>query len=238
MLAKAGYADARRIVSPPRQILITAVRPSYRKEPEKVSASQIARCLALPFRPDLTSTLMRLDRFEDLPVDRVKTLVRGLIIDVDGTLIKPGMDHIPADVIDKIRAIREKMPVCIFTDDQESFPEFEMLGIPVVRNVPPKTDPRSFDVAVQLYLQYRQRDASMLYPAQCAMVGDNFLTDGTCREIGMKFIHVQSLTGRESGVRTWTRNFANRVARFHDRFRRKKKAPPAASGRISLPRGQ
>ena len=227
MLAKAEYFNPRQTVAMPRQMLITAVPPTYRKEPEKVSWNQITRCLGLPFRPGLTKTLMRVDRFEDLPVDDVVTLVRALIIDVDGTLIKRGMDYIPDEVIRKILAIREKIPVCIFPDDQEHLPELEKLGIPVVRHVPPKTDPRSFDVAVQLYLQSQNTSTRLLYPEQCGMVGDNFLTDGTCREIGMKFIHVKPLVGRESTIRALTRDCADGIARLHDRFRREKKTLPA-----------
>lgn len=238
MLAKAEYFRPRPPVAMPNRLLMTAVRPCYRKEPEKVSAGQVARCLTLPFRPGLTSSLLRLEKFEDLSLDEIKALVKGLIIDVDGTLIKPGMDRIPHDIVEKLKAVRDMMPVCIFPDDQEHIPELEQLGIPVVRHLPRKDDPRSFDVAVQLYLQPQNRGNSLIYPDRCAMVGDNFLTDGVCREIGMQFIHVKPLEGRESSIRTFTRNFADGVARLHDRFRRGKKVPPApsaTSNRIALP---
>lgn len=239
MLAKTEYFTPRHTVAMPHRMLITAVRPTYKKVPEKVSAVQLARCLTLPFRPKLTKSLMHLEQFQDLPIDEVKMLVRALIIDLDGTLIKPGMDHIPHDVMEKIMAIREKMPVCIFSDDQEYPVEFEQNGIPVVRNVPSKTDPRSFDVAIQICLQNRHGSTRMLYPNQCAVVADNFLTDGTCREIGMGFIHVESQTGRnESTTRTVTRDFADWVARFHDRFRKNKKRMPKLPEHSSLPHGK
>jgi predicted HAD superfamily phosphohydrolase YqeG len=222
MLAKAEYFHPRPPVAMPTRLLTTAVRPSYRKEPEKVSAGQVARCLTLPFRPRLTETLMRLDKFEALPLEEIKTLVRGLIIDVDGTLIKPGMDRIPYDIVEKIKAIRDIMPVCIFPDDQEHIPELEQLGIQVVRHLPPKTDPRSYDVAVQLYLQPQNRSNRLIYPDQCAMVGDNILTDGFCREIGMKLILVKPIESQsESSIRIFTRSFADGVARLHNLFRQK-----------------
>ena len=219
MLANVVHADTRQIMALPRQMFMTQVRPTVHKKPEKVTAAEIAYGLTLPFRPGLTDAMMRLDRFEDLPVDRVKALIRALIIDVDGTLIRQGTELFPHEVIKKILEIREQMPVCIFPDDQERIPAFEQLGIPVVRNVPPKTDPRSFDVAVQLYLQNLHHSTRMLYPGQCAMVGDNFLTDGACRKIGMQLIHVKPLIGRESVFRVMTRNLADGIAKIHDRFR-------------------
>lgn len=238
MLAKAEYFNTRQMVAAPRRMLITAVRPTYKKEPEKVTATQFARCLTLPFSPKKTKTLMNLEQFQDLPIDRINLLVRALIIDMDGTLVKPGMDHIPHDVMKKILAIRDKMPVCIFSDDQEYMPEFEQNSIPVVRNVPPKTDPRSFDVAVQLYLQNRHGSTRLLYPSQCAVIGDNFLTDGVCRDIGMEFIHVKPLTGRESTARKLSRDFAEWVAHLHSRFRGEKNRLPALPVHSSLPRNK
>ncbi len=219
MTAKAVCAESRQIVSFPKQTWMTTVRPSITRKPEKVTAGQYADIMTLPFRPKLTSTLMRLERFIEMPVDKVKQSVRALIIDVDGTLLEPGAKHVAPAVLEKLKEIRDKMLVCIFADDMEGLPVLEQLGIPNVRNVPPKRDPRSFDVAIQLCLQNRHHRTNFLYPRDCAMVGDNFLTDGTCRKIGMHFIHVRPMEGNDGFLRTFTRNMADDIARFHDWLR-------------------
>jgi predicted HAD superfamily phosphohydrolase YqeG len=51
------------------------------------------------------------------------------------------------------------------------------------------------------------------------MVGDNFLTDGGCRKIGMKFIHVKPIPGSEKFMHRTTRKYGHLVSRFHDLFR-------------------
>ncbi len=56
--------------------------------------------LTIPFRPKLTRTLARVDKFTDIEVAFLLwENIRCLIIDIDGTLIEHGRETLPPEVI-------------------------------------------------------------------------------------------------------------------------------------------
>jgi predicted HAD superfamily phosphohydrolase YqeG len=184
---------------------------------ENIPLEALALGLCMAVRPELSRTLLDLDRFEDLNVDDLRRTVRGLIIDVEGTLTGINGDFTP-EVVEKLREIRAKMPACIFCNDQRRWPVFEQLSIPVARNLPDKPDPRGFDVALQMHLQPKKRTSGLIRPEDVAMVGDNYLTDGGCRQLGMQFIHVRRREGPEKSFSKITRLFGENIASMHHRL--------------------
>ena len=188
------------------------------EDPDRFSDAKISHALRLPFHPALTKTAMRLDKFEDLPVDTLRRYYSGLIIDVNGTLVEPEEDDLSQPVLEKLKEIRDKMPVCIFG---RQLPAFYGLHIPVVKNVPAKPSKAGFDIAVYRYLQSKNRSRGLVYPDECAMVGDDFLTDGGCRQLNMKFVYVKSRNSHQGLVPRINRRIAETIAGIHDRWRRK-----------------
>jgi len=183
---------------------------------EGVNSDKFWHTLGLVFKPRLTKTMMRLDKFGDLPIESlIRMQIRGLIIDVDGTLTEHHNQEFKPEVIAKLHEVRENFKACFFSNNADVRPELLRTGIPFVHNVPAKPDPIGFELAARLKLG--------LEPYQCAMVGDNFITDGGCRKAGMPFIHVKPIPGPESFGHRLTRSYGIAVANLHD-WRREKKA--------------
>ncbi len=179
------------------------------------TADMLALGLKLPFNKWLTRTVLDLEKFEDLDIDKIRKSVSGLVLDTHGTLYPRGAETIEPAVVEKLREIRAKFDkVCVFPDNGEYSPVFEQLRIPMMKNSPPKPDPRGFERAAYDYLK--------LKPRQCAAVGDNLLTDGGALQAGMDLILVDPLVGNESFFYKMGRSYARKIKKFHDRLRKKK----------------
>lgn len=188
---------------------------------EGFTAEKFFHGAELLFAPYLTRTALRLERFEDLDVDRISGCIYGLIMDVDGTMVSHHTNDFAPAVVEKLREIRAKIPAVVFSNNAEEREIFRQIGIPVVTRVAPKPDPRGFKAAVDMHLQNKHAHRPVIYPANVAMVGDNYITDGGCRMLGMKFIHVKPIPGKEKLGHRFTRAYGYGVSRFHDIFRKK-----------------
>ena len=170
---------------------------------------KIRRFLTLPFSPKSLSTYMAVKRFEDVPIDRLTTDgIQGILLDADGTLgphhtrvfSEPVRNHVAQMITAGLR-------VAIYTNAMEDrFESFE--GVTIVTDVPPKPDPRGFEIAMKKYLQLDD-------PAAVCMIGDNYITDGGAIDAGMRFIHVQPVPGPEKFFHRATRALACRIARWY-----------------------
>lgn len=170
---------------------------------------KIKRFLTLPFSPKSLKTYRTVKRFEDISgEDLVADGVKGVLLDADGTL---GPHHTQV-FSESVRSHVEKMVarglrVAIYTNATEDrFAAFE--GVAIVTDVPPKPDPRGFEIAMNKYLQLND-------PATVCMIGDNYITDGGAIDAGMRFIHVQPLPGPENPFHRLTRFIAYLFARLY-----------------------
>ena len=177
---------------------------------EEMSSEKLSYALTLPFNPNLTTTIFNLEKFEDLDVSEVRRYSAGMLLDVVGTLVPGGSNKFAPEVVEKLREIRAKMKVCIYSNSTRSQPIFDQLHIPVVKHAPPKPDPRGFERAAHQYLD--------LNPYSCVMVGDNLLTDGGARQVGMKLVLVNPLPGTEGLKHKLSRGYGRLVKRVHDRI--------------------
>jgi len=177
--------------------------------------NKLAFALSLPFNPCHTETMLEIPGFQYLNVDDVRRKVRGLVLDVDGTLLPPYSDgDFSPEVVEKLREVRDKMEVCVFSNRGQERNIFKELGIPVVEDGPPKPHPEGFDRAARHYLK--------LEPQQCAMVGDNILTDGGANRVGMEFILVDPIPGKERLLPRFARGYGRLVKNTYDWLYREK----------------
>ena len=170
---------------------------------------KIQRFLTLPFAPAALRTYQAVQRFEDISVDRlVADGIKGVLLDADGTLGPHHTRVFPESVRTHIeKMIAAGLRVAIFTNAMEDrFDAFE--GVAVVTDVPPKPDPRGFEIAMQ-------RDLQLDDPATVCMIGDNYITDGGAIDAGMRFIHVRPVPGPENFVHRATRALACRIAHWY-----------------------
>lgn len=186
---------------------------------EGLTPEKLFHALALPFHPGLTRTMQHLEKFDDLDINRISASIYGLVLDVDGTMVSHHTNDFSPAVLEKLREIKARIPAVVFSNNGEDREIFRQIGIPVVTRVAPKPEPSGFKVAIDMHLQNKHVNHPAVYPQQCAMVGDNFLTDGGCRKIGMKFIHVKPIPGNEKLMHRATRGYGHLVSRFHDLFR-------------------
>jgi predicted HAD superfamily phosphohydrolase YqeG len=170
---------------------------------------KIKRFLFLPFSPKSLGTYRAVQRFEDVPIDRLAADgVKGVLLDADGTL---GPHHTRV-FSESVRAHIAKMTtnglrVAVYTNAMEDrFDAFE--GVAIVTDVPPKPDPRGFEIAMKKYLQLDD-------PTTVCMIGDNYITDGGAIDAGMRFIHVQPLPGPENPFHRLVRFIAYLWARLY-----------------------
>lgn len=171
----------------------------------------------LPFTPRNTETLLELTSITELPLDKIRYSVHGLILDVEGTLKPEGATDFSPEIIEKLRQIKAKMKVCVFADNDLEYGLFADLRIPIVKNAPPKPEAAGFIRAAHNYLD--------LEAHRCAMVGDNILTDGGANQTGMHVILVDPLPGKESMAHRLVRGYGRMVKTLHDgmySFKKKK----------------
>ncbi len=174
---------------------------------------KIRRFITLPFSPKSLRTYRAVKRFEDVPIDHlISSGIKGVLLDADGTLGPHHTRVFSESVRDHIaKMLASDLRVAIYTNAMEDrFETFE--GVAIVTDVPPKPDPRGFEIAMKKYLQLDD-------PATVCMIGDNYITDGGAIDAGMRFIHVQPVPGPENPFHRATRFIAYLFARLYSRFR-------------------
>ncbi len=163
---------------------------------------KLKRFFSLLIRPHSMITYLSVSRFEDVPIDRLKSDgILGVLIDADGTL---GPDHAREynnDVVAHALKMKDSgLKIAIYTNAREDrFHQFP--GIPVVSEVPAKPDPEGFLLAMTRFLKLDN-------PQQVCMIGDNYLTDGGAADAGMHFLYVEPIPGPEKFIHKWTRDLA------------------------------
>jgi putative phosphatase len=176
---------------------------------------KIKRFLILPFSPKSLKTYKAVKRFEDVTIDSLIAYgIKGVLLDADGTL-GPHHTRVFSESVRKhvAKMTAAGLRVAIYTNAMEDrFDGFE--GVAIVTDVPPKPDPRGFEIAMKQYLQLDD-------PATVCMIGDNYITDGGAIDAGMRFIHVRPVPGPENAFHRLTRFIAYLWARLysHKSFR-------------------
>jgi len=170
---------------------------------------KVRRFLALPFSPKSLKTYRAVKQFEDVPIERLTADgIKGVLLDADGTLGPHHTRVFSESVRAHVQAmVQNGLRVAIYTNAMEDrFDAFE--GVAIVTDVPPKPDPRGFEIAMKKYLQLDD-------PATVCMIGDNYITDGGAIDAGMRFIHVQPVPGPENPFHRITRFIAYLWARLY-----------------------
>jgi putative phosphatase len=170
---------------------------------------KVRRFLTLPFSPKSLKTYRTVKQFEDVPIKRLTADgIKGVLLDADGTLGPHHTRVFSESVRAHVQAmVQSGLRVAIYTNAMEDrFDTFE--GVAIVTDVPPKPDPRGFEIAMKKYLQLDD-------PATVCMIGDNYITDGGAIDAGMRFIHVQPVPGPENFIHRATRALACRIARWY-----------------------
>jgi HAD superfamily phosphatase (TIGR01668 family) len=170
---------------------------------------KIKRFLTLPFSPKSLRTYKAVKRFEDVPVEVLAADgIKGVLLDADGTLGPHHTQVFSVSVRDHIAKMTAAgFRVAVYTNAMEDrFEAFE--GVAVVTDVPPKPDPRGFEIAMKKYLELND-------PATVCMIGDNYITDGGAIAAGMRFIYVQPVPGPENPFHRLTRFIAYLWARLY-----------------------
>lgn len=178
-------------------------------EREGLTSAKVLRFLALPFFPSRLQTYLAVRKFEDIqPEQLLADGVKGVLIDVDGTLGPHHAEHFPESAVRHVsRLAASGLKAAIYTNASESRLR-QFANIPVVTHVHAKPDRRGFAAAMKNYLHLDD-------PAQVCMIGDNYITDGGAIAAGMRFIYVHPIKGGETLVHSVTRRFALICAQWY-----------------------
>ncbi len=215
------------IIYPSRQMSKGRILKMPDENREGLNMDKLSFGFNLPWNPEHTETLFDLEKFEDMDVDKVRIYTHALVLDVDGTLVEHHGNVFQPAVVEKLREIRAKMKVCVFSNNDQEREIFGQLAIPVVKNATPKPSPMGFDRAARHYLQ--------MNPDQCTMVGDNLLTDGGAKQVGMHLILVDPIPGKEGIMHRLTRSYGRMMKDFHDKLFGAEKRKPRAQIYKNLP---
>ena len=180
-------------------------------EREGLTRAKVSRFLSLPFQPSRLSTYISVRRLEEVPLDILsQDGIEGILLDADGTLGPHHTRSFESSVLGHVQAmLQQGLKVAIYTNAAEDrFQIFEELGVKIVNNAPPKPDRAGFEIAMKEFL-------GLSDPSKICMIGDNYITDGGAIDAGMRFIHVQPVTGNEPLIHAMTRYLAYVCARIH-----------------------
>tara|TARA_B100000029_G_scaffold480136_1_gene527849 strand:+ start:131 stop:718 length:588 start_codon:yes stop_codon:yes gene_type:complete len=184
-------------------------------EREGLTWAKISRFLSLPFRPSRLSTYLAVKRFEEVPLNTLlQDGIKGVLIDADGTIGPHHTRDIDPPILAHVqKMLQQGLKVAIYTNAAEDrFQPLEKLGVKVVKNVPPKPDRTGFEIAMKEFLELND-------PFKVCMIGDNYITDGGAIDVGMRFIHIQPITGNEPIIHALTRYLAYLCARIYGKAR-------------------
>ena len=185
-------------------------------EREGLTWAKISRFLSLPFRPSRLSTYLAVKRFEEVPLNTLlQDGIKGVLIDADGTIGSHHTRDIDPSILAHVqKMLQQGLKVAIYTNAAEDrFQPLEKLGVKVVKNVPPKPDRTGFEIAMKEFLELND-------PFKVCMIGDNYITDGGAIDVGMRFIHIQPITGNEPIIHALTRYLAYLCARIYGKARK------------------
>ena len=184
-------------------------------EREGLTWAKVSRFLSLPFRPSRLSTYLAAKRFDEVPLNTLlQDGIKGVLIDADGTISPHHTRDIDPSILAHIqKMLQQGLKVAIYTNAAEDrFQPLEKLGVKVVKNVPPKPDRAGFEIAMKEFLELND-------PFKVCMIGDNYITDGGAIDVGMRFIHIQPITGNEPTIHALTRYLAYLCARIYGKAR-------------------
>ena len=184
-------------------------------EREGLTWAKVSRFLSLPFRPSRLSTYLAAKRFDEVPLNTLlQDGIKGVLIDADGTISPHHTRDIDPSILAHIqKMLQQGLKVAIYTNAAEDrFQPLEKLGVKVVKNVPPKPDRAGFEIAMKEFLELND-------PFKVCMIGDNYITDGGAIVVGMRFIHIQPITGNEPTIHALTRYLAYLCARIYGKAR-------------------
>ena len=182
-------------------------KPQHSNPREGLHWVKIRRFLALPFSPSRLRTYQAVERFEDIAIESlIADGIKGVLLDADGTLGPHHTLSFSESIRNHVAKMTEAgLKVAIFTNAMEDrFENFQ--GVKVVTDVPPKPDPRGFEIAMKQYL-------GLSDPSEVCMVGDNYITDGGAIDAGMRFIYVRPVPGPENLFHKFFRYLACLLAR-------------------------
>ena len=97
-----------------------------------LTMKKFLRFLTLPFYPNGSRTWFAVERFEDIPVDKIlKKGIKGVLLDADGTLGSYKVEHFPEPAVHQVELMQEKgLEVAIYTNAAENrFQQFTGVGI-------------------------------------------------------------------------------------------------------------
>ena len=184
-------------------------------EREGLTWAKVSRFLSLPFRPSRLSTYLAAKRFDEVPLNTLlQDGIKGVLIDADGTIGSHHTRDIDPSILAHIqKMLQQGLKVAIYTNAAEDrFQPLEKLGVKVVKNVPPKLARAGFEIAMKEFLGLND-------PFKICMIGDNYITDGGAIDVGMRFIHIQPITGNEPIIHALTRYLAYLCARIYGKAR-------------------
>lgn len=170
--------------------------------------------------PKNSKTLVRLARFSDLDLDKIKEEkgieIKGLILDIDGCLAFNHQDILPENV-EHVRKLLSKGIRMVVYSNMIWSPRYNALPpeITILTNIAPKPSREGFETACQKL---------GLAKENIAMAGDNYITDGGAINSGIHFIHIKPLIAKGRGffetLHDWIDLFFVKLAEFYDNFRK------------------
>lgn len=184
------------------------------KSREGINLAKVVQFFRLAFVPKYTETFLRLDRFTDLDIGKIRELtgveIKGIILDVD-CCIAPNHGEILQENLEHLRKLIAKGIKFVIYSNMKWSERYEALqkDLPVLTNLPPKPDPKGFEIAV----------SQLGVPKEnVVMIGDNYLTDGGAIGAGIKFIHVNPIRSEHEGFVEKIQNALRAIGIFLSRF--------------------
>ena len=180
-------------------------------ENEGLTWAKLSRFIALFFQPSRSSTYLSAKRFEEVPIEiLLNDGIKGILLDADGTMGPHHTRVFEPAILDHVhRMLQQGLNVAIYTNAADDrFQSFEKIGVKIVNNVPPKPDRTGFIKAMKNFLELGD-------PLKVCMLGDNYITDGGAVDAGMRFIHIQPVSGNEPFIHALTRYLAYLCARMY-----------------------
>jgi len=186
------------------------ITPTGDNNREGLNFTKVAHNFALTVDPRLTRTIVPMQSFVDLDWETILKQSRGLVIDVDATLVAHHSNEFSPLVLAMLETLRAQIDVVIFSNNNQLRQPLVDIGLPFVTNVKPKPHPDGFDRAARFYMNRS--------PQKCTMIGDNLLTDGGALVAGMKLALVKPVPGPEGRGHRLTRAYGHWIKSVHDRI--------------------
>ena len=186
---------------------------------EGLTVLKILQLLRL-FLPGHTKTLARLNKFQNLDIEKLNKLsglnVKGIILDTDDCIAHNHGNILPENV-EHVKALNKKGIKIVIYSNMAKSDRYEPIEkyAKILTNLPPKPSKKGFRQAIK---------ATGLSKSQVVMIGDNYITDSGSIHTGVPFIKVRPIGGnRKLIMKAYDilRNFYDKVSKFHDKFRKK-----------------